>query len=267
MINSNFHTHSLFCDGADTPEEMIEKALELNFNYLGFSGHSYLYCDREFTMNSVTEPQYKATINELKDKYKGKINILCGIEQDYFSEKPNGYDYIIGSVHNVLKNGLFLSVDASAEVMYYNLKNYYNGDFDNFAENYFALVADVVNKTDCDIIGHFDLILKYSEKIGVGETDRYLKAAKSAIDALIPFNRLFEINTGAIARGARSIPYPTPAVLKMIKEKGGKIIFSSDCHNKNHLNYYFKEAEELARKIGFTNYYILTECGRKEIKL
>ena len=35
----NLHTHSTYCDGADTPEEMIETALEKGFTSIGFSGH------------------------------------------------------------------------------------------------------------------------------------------------------------------------------------------------------------------------------------
>ena len=30
MIRANFHTHTTFCDGADTPEEMVDRALALS---------------------------------------------------------------------------------------------------------------------------------------------------------------------------------------------------------------------------------------------
>ena len=36
----NLHTHSTFCDGKNTPREMIEAAIALGFNSLGFSGHA-----------------------------------------------------------------------------------------------------------------------------------------------------------------------------------------------------------------------------------
>ena len=31
MITTNFHTHTVFCDGKSTPEEMVLAAIEKNF--------------------------------------------------------------------------------------------------------------------------------------------------------------------------------------------------------------------------------------------
>ena len=39
MLRGNFHTHTVFCDGKNTAREMAEKAMELGFTHLGFSGH------------------------------------------------------------------------------------------------------------------------------------------------------------------------------------------------------------------------------------
>lgn len=267
MIKSNFHTHTIFCDGNDTPEEMVLSAIEKGFDILGFSGHSYLYCDREFTMNRETEPQYRREINLLKEKYKDQIKLFCGIEQDYYSDQPHGYDYMIGSVHNVLKNGMYLSVDYSAELLQKNITEHYGGDFDAFAEDYFKIVADVVNKTDCDIIGHFDLISKYSEQLGIDQSERFLAAAETAVKALVPFGRPFEINTGAIARKARTIPYPSPEILKMIRSYGGKIVFSSDCHDKAFLDCHFAEIKKLALDLGFTEHGIIDDSGINYMKI
>ena len=36
MIKSNFHTHSTFCDGKNTPEEMVEVAIEKKIDIWGF---------------------------------------------------------------------------------------------------------------------------------------------------------------------------------------------------------------------------------------
>ena len=40
MRKVNLHTHTLFCDGRDTPEDMVLSAIEKGFSVLGFSGHS-----------------------------------------------------------------------------------------------------------------------------------------------------------------------------------------------------------------------------------
>ncbi len=68
----NYHTHTVFCDGKDTPEEMVKKAIELGFSELGFSGHAYVACDEESNMLRDGTKQYKAEVKQLKEKYKDK---------------------------------------------------------------------------------------------------------------------------------------------------------------------------------------------------
>ena len=257
MIKTNFHTHTQFCDGKNTAEEIVLCALSKNFSDLGFSIHSFLKEDTDIVASPQCIEDYRIEIARLKSKYDGKIDILCGIEQDYFSEKSLGFDYIIGSVHNVRKNGKLLPIDVSKEFTKQIVDEFYGGDFDALAEDYFLLVADVVSRTNADIIGHFDLVSKYSEQLNFGQSERYINAAKTAIQKLVPFNKPFEINTGAMSRGVKSEPYPSSEILEMIFECGGKILFSSDCHDADFLDFGFDMAEKLAYNIGFREQAII----------
>ena len=36
----NMHTHTVFCDGKNTVDEMVESAIKLGMKTLGFSGHA-----------------------------------------------------------------------------------------------------------------------------------------------------------------------------------------------------------------------------------
>ncbi|MBE6562956.1 MAG: histidinol-phosphatase HisJ family protein [Ruminococcaceae bacterium] len=254
MKLTNFHTHTTFCDGAHTPEEIVLHAIELDFDAIGFSGHGHIYFDKPGSMTPEMTEEYIKTVSALKEKYSGKIKIFCGVEQDYYcAPLTHKFDYVIGSVHYVKKDGGYLVVDASADILEHGVNTLYGGDIYSACEDYFANVADVVNKTDCDIIGHFDLITKYNEKRPLIDINhpRYVKAATAAIENLIPTGRVFEINTGAIARGLRTTPYPCDWMLREIAKRGGKVILSSDSHNKNTINCAFDEARELALSCGF----------------
>ncbi len=252
-MKSNFHTHCNFCDGLDSPEELVITAIEKGFYHLGFSSHNHSDLESDFALKPINAIIYRNTIADLKEKYKNQIDIYCGIEQDYFSDESTAeYDYVIGSVHYVLKNGEFICVDNKPEIITDAVNRMYGGDFDAFAEDYFSLVADVVNKTNADIIGHIDLISKFSNCLKFTESERYLKAAENAVKTLVKFEKPFEINTGGMSRGYKDTPYPSLEILKMIKKYGGKIIITSDCHNKDFLDYGFNEARELAIKAGFT---------------
>ena len=190
---------------------------------------------------------YKQEITDLKEKYKDKINILLGIEYDYLSNVScDGYDYIIGSVHYLLKNGEYIFVDYSRERQIDSVNQYYGGDYYAFIEDYYAAVTDVYNKTKCDIIGHFDLVTKYNADGSLFDVNnpRYIKAWKRAADAIVKTPAIVEINTGGIARGYLKEPYPSKEIIDYFKAKGKKMIFSSDCHNKEFLLCGYEEVKK-----------------------
>ena len=252
-MRSNFHTHSVFCDGKDTPEETVQKALSLGFRALGFSGHSYTDFD-PCGMTPESEDNYRAEIARLKIAYTGRIEIYCGVEQDYFSgRRRDGYDYAIGSVHYVRRDGEYLCVDWSGKRTGEILRRRYGGDPYAFAEDYFALVGQVRDVTGCDIIGHFDLIKKFDEDGAVFDEShpRYRAAVMGALDALCPSLPIFEINTGAMARGCRKTPFPSLWILKELCARGCPIMLSTDCHDREKLDFGVETAREIARAAGY----------------
>ena len=113
----NLHTHTTYADGKDTPEEMILQALELGFDSLGFSEHSYLcYSRAARQMFPEATERYKAEVRALKEKYRGRIDIFCGLELDAYSDPPEGFDYIIGSVHYLDLDGQVLTFDGALPI-------------------------------------------------------------------------------------------------------------------------------------------------------
>lgn len=232
MILSDLHIHSSFSDGADSPEDIVLAGIEKNMEIIGFSDHSYTSFDGSYCMKKENITAYKSEILRLKEKYKDKIKILCGIEQDFYStESTDGYDYIIGSVHYIKADNDYIPIDDSAETLINAADAYYGGDIYRLCEVYFDTVSKIRN---ADIIAHFDLVTKFNEPSPLFDEKnaRYVAAYKKALDALLPLNIPFEINMGAISRGYRKTPYPSPDILSYIKEKGGKIVLSSDAHKK-----------------------------------
>ncbi len=268
MIRTNFHTHTIYCDGKDTPAELVKAALEKGFTALGFSGHSYLEIDRDFAMDDADQQRYFDEIHALKEQYRGKIDIFCGLEQDCYSAPPKRpYDYLIGSVHHVEKNDAYPMTDGSLEQEGQVLTTWYDGDFDAFAKDYFEVVGNVLEMTHADIIGHIDLIMKNCEKKGYRPTANFLDYAYGAVQKLLPYGKPFEINTGAMARGHRTTPYPHPDILRMIYEGGGTIMINSDCHDAAKLDCGFEQSVNLARQIGFREHVVFTNQGFETIEL
>ncbi len=250
----DLHVHTTFCDGKNTPEEVVLAAISKGLDTIGFSAHSYTFFDESYCMKKESIESYKSEISALKEKYSGKIEILCGVEQDFYSEMPTDeFDYIIGSVHYLKVGNDYFSIDDDAEILKASCEKYYGGDIYSLCEDYYRTVSRVFQKTNADIIGHFDLVTKFNEKKPLFDENnpRYISAYRAAIDELIKCNIPFEINTGAISRGYKSVPYPSQEILEYIKDKGGNVILSSDSHSKDTLCFEFEKYLSFAKSLGF----------------
>ena len=253
MKLSTYHSHTNFCDGKESAEEMIVGAIKLGCPEIGISGHSPLPFKSDWAMKNAQIPEYIQTLEELREKYKDQIKVYIGIEQDYYSYDPDWKpDYIIGSVHYIEVNGEYLPVDLSPEATRANIDEYFDGDPYAYCEAYYDLVADVYNKTKCDIIGHFDLVLKFNEKMPLIDTNhpRYIEAVNKAINALLQTPAHFEINTGAISRGYRKKPYPDEPLILQIAQTGHIFVLNSDAHESFHIGWLLDEYARIFDKIG-----------------
>lgn len=256
----NLHTHTLLCDGSDSAEDMVRSAISCNCEGIGFSGHSHLEFAGGWCMSPENTQEYIREILCLKEKYKKDIEIRLGIEYDFYSElDTTKFEYIIGSVHYVEKNGHFIPVDETAELLDADIKKYYNGDYFAFCSDYYKNLSLVYEKTHCDIVGHFDLVSKFNENNRLfDENDaRYRNAAFETADALMNENVIFEINTGAISRGYRKFPYPARFILEYLAQKNARITVTTDTHSKDTILYYYDEAIEYARSCGIKELYFM----------
>ncbi len=257
----NLHTHTVFCDGKNTPEEMVLAAIDLGCHTLGFSGHTPVEApgDTEWCMSSEDMPSYRDAILELKQRYASQIEILLGLEVDSESPLPRiDCDYKIGSVHYVRKDGGWIPVDGSYDLVREQIQLLYGNDLMAYLKDYYTSVASIVEKTGCDIVGHFDLNTKYNEKYPhIDESDsRYRSMVLEALDAVMEHDVLIEINTGAISRGYRTTPYPAPFILRRIVEKGGRLILNSDSHRASDILFGFEDAVLLAASCGVRELWV-----------
>ncbi len=253
MIRADFHVHTTFCDGAASPREMVEAAIQKGMKAIGFSSHAHTAFDAGYCLKRENTEAYRREILALSNEYADKIRIYCGIEADLYGDTPlSGFSYVIGSVHYVKKDGVFLSVDHSPEVFQKNVETHFGGDYYAFAESYFEAVATVPATLHPTFIGHFDLVSKFNQ--GGARFDaahpRYQNAWKNALSTLLESGLPFEVNTGAISRGYRDFPYPAREQLEMIRDRGGRVLLSGDAHTPSSLGFEFEKWEPVLHEIG-----------------
>jgi len=106
-IKGNLHTHTKFSDGANTLEEMIEKAVGLRYEYIGFSDHS----KSERIANGMDDKEFEkyfeyidnvSSIYNIKVLKSGEVDILKDGSLDLMEKTLKKMDYVIGAVHTNL---------------------------------------------------------------------------------------------------------------------------------------------------------------------
>lgn len=258
----NFHTHTTFCDGNNSAEEMVLAAIEKKFDILGFSGHSMFPFAGKWHIAPREHQSYIDTIRGLAEKYKNQIKIFCGFEADYFPGltipshelyKDLKPDYLIGSVHYVATNDGHYSVDSSAERVQRGLDILYKGNGKQAVHDYFEAQRYMLEHGNFEIWGHPDVIrkrnpvLKFFDETENWYRDELKLTVKSAVKAGV----IAEINSGAIARGALDDFYPSEYFLTLLYEGGVPVMINSDCHDAKDLDCAFDRAVAQAKKIGF----------------
>ena len=109
-LKGPLHNHSTYSDGIHTIETMADFCVKQGYEYLGMADHS----KSAFYANGLSEErvaQQLVEIAKLNQKYAGKFKIFSGIESDilydgnldYDNSILQEFDYVVASVHSVLK--------------------------------------------------------------------------------------------------------------------------------------------------------------------
>ena len=159
MINFDYHMHSKLSDGANTHEEMVLSAIDKGFDEIGFSDHFCIKYTVPWAVGTNGIAKLEDRVTQIKEKFEGRINVLFGIEVDYFPElekeigvvlKKFNFDYIIGSIH-------FL------DEWNYDTDKSRNSEFANdyLYQWYFGELQKAVKSGLFDYMAHPDLIKKH----------------------------------------------------------------------------------------------------------
>ena len=262
---SSVHVHSKLCDGKNILDELAVTAWKAGLKTLGFSGHSHTPCDIEYCMTRSRTALYRAQVAKLKERYAGKMDILCGLEWDLNSDDdPAAYDYTIGSAHYVRgpKTGRYYEIDFRPADLAACIQDDFDGDGLAVVEAYFRNVEQVVAHKPT-ILGHFDLIKKINggNKFFDEEAPRYHAAAGAALEAAAAAGVVMEVNTSGVYRGYRKDFFPGEALLRRWRELGGEVVITADAHEAKALTFGYEEAAAQLKDLGYDHVQVLGKDG------
>lgn len=261
-ILSTLHNHCTMCDGKSPAEEMISAAVSAGFTDFGMSCHGFAPFDPAYSIPG--EEEYLSAMAVQRDTFAGQIRVFTGIEEDLFAPSaiPERYDYRIGDVHYARdrSTGELIPVDGSVKELNRVIRDLYRGDAMDMVREYYQNMV-LASETRPLVMGHFDLITKYNRagRFFDEESGLYMDLAEEALQACLSNGVVFEINVGAVVRGRRDVPYPAPFLLRRLRELGGQVTLSADCHYAPLLTTGLDLAVLAARDAGFSQALQFTE--------
>lgn len=238
----DYHVHSSFSGDCDySMEEMVVSAIEKGIEAISFTDHvDYDYGDYKYSDIFIFEPkEYLNEIKRLSEKYDKRITLLSGVEmgmqphlvstvEDMF---PFGsFDFVIMSIHTSKRKDLH-------EGAFFENKS----SFQAYTDYYEELLYCVKNFDNYNVIGHLNLIDRYSKYLKEPVSfSKYSDILKEIFKTLIEKGKGIEINTSGFRYGMESF-LPNLDILKLYKSLGGEIIvFGSDSHRPVELGSNYK---------------------------
>ena len=276
----NYHMHTHHCDGHGEPYEYAEAAIRKGMPRLGFSGHNVVPFPTEWTMPASRLESYLREVREVREQYRGRLEVFLGIEADFIPGMTSpvhpgirglGLDFVIGSVHFIgpVDGDHAWTVDGPQEETDAAVREGFGGEARKLVERYYRLLASMAETAAPDIVAHFDIVKKNNRDNRLfSEDDAWYRAAvKRALDAVRSSGSIMEINTGGIVRNTSGSFYPSPWILKEARGMNIPVMVNSDAHRPEHLDGMFKEATELLRGVGYRVQRQLTSGGWVEVEL
>ena len=159
-MQADYHMHTAFSlDSEAGPESMIKGAIEKGLKRICITDHEdhgYVYEGEEFTFNV---DDYFKVFNNLREIYRGRIDIYIGVEiglqpdlgpyyQKYIKRYP--FDFVIGSVHLIGQKDPY-------EPEFFDGRS----DEDAYRETFVETLEDIKNYQDFDVLGHLDYVVRY----------------------------------------------------------------------------------------------------------
>lgn len=266
---TNYHTHGNYCDGKEALPAYLNTP---QVQSLGFSSHAPLPFDCKWSMPPEKLDAYFAEIAALKQS--SPIEIYTGLEVDFIPKvtgpkRFNKVDYTIGSIHFIdqFPDGRHWEIDGMHSVFTQGLDQIFRNDYRAAWVRYFELTRQMLSESFPDILGHLDKmkIQNIGNKYFIESESWYQDEVKKILSAVAETNTIVEVNTRGIYQQKSDTTYPSPWVMKLMKDLNIRVTISSDAHHPKDLCNQFELAASLLMKAGYKKITILKEGVWKEV--
>ena len=246
---SDYHVHTYYSDDSECPmEEIIQRAILLGLDEIAFTEHVDYGVKSDLNCNYSN---YFKEVEEMKEKYRGKISIKAGIEfgvqthtipffQKDFETYP--FEFVILSNHQVNDKGFWKYQFQEGKSQ------------EEFQTAYYEAIYEVVLKyKNYSVLGHLDMIKRY-DTYGEYPDSIIMDMVDKILYQVIADGKGIEVNTSCFRYGLKDLT-PSRPILKRYLQLGGRILtIGSDTHIIDHLGAYIQEVKGMLKDLGFKQF-------------
>lgn len=268
-IKFDFHTHHERCGHAiGRIRDYIEAGIENGLTMIGIADHSPYFAREEdqpyphITMAKSEFPNYISEVLKLREEYDGRIDVLLGIESDFFPEQAEIYrrnfesypfDYIIGSVHHV--DGVSIFDKHRWEGLSSKQKI-------QTKETYYDLIERSAKSQMFQILGHIDAMKGFYPAFSSIQTE----AVEKTLKIIAEYDIAIEVNTSGKTKYSGGW-YPADDILERAYFHGVKVTFGSDAHDPKRVGEDFELVRQKLKEVGFKEWSYFKKKKRYSVSL
>ncbi len=259
MINS--HVHSKYSpDSTEELENICKTAVLKGLKGIAITDHVSIYYNKG-NLEPTDLLACKKEVFSLKEKYKGKLKVLFGMEfSEYHLSKEfvrktlavGGFDVILCSLHDEV---LISSKQINSHFRKNDFTTFTKDELTELVKNYYSLLKDASKNYDYDVLAHLTYPFRYITLRDKIDFDLQIieEDIKEILKIIIERKKALELNTSNSLDG---FFMPNEHILKLYKEMGGELItLGSDAHIAENVDKGLIIGKELLKKCGFTKYY------------
>lgn len=261
MRQTNYHSHCSYCDGKGEIEDFVLSAIARDFKIYGVSTHSPLPFTAPWVIGWDEVGNYLRQIEQLKERYSSKIELLAGMEIDYLDETYNpstdyfqnlALDYRIGSVHFVRseKDASFVDIDCPVADFARAVDYHFSGSLERVVRGYYKAKREMIEAGGFDFVGHADKISMNASTLSSHIADKpwYRGLVDEFLELCAARNVRLEVNTKAW--DVKGVFFPDERYFRRIAELGIAVVVNSDAHRTDRVDLGLQPANDRLRAVG-----------------
>jgi histidinol-phosphatase (PHP family) len=265
------HIHTARCGHATgRDDELVEAAIARGLAAIALTDHAPFYWlpreerDPGLAMAFEELPRYVEDVLALKERYRGRIEVLVGVEADYVAGREEvlvrlleayPFDVVLGSVHFL--DGWLVDAPTSLARLSQG-----QDEVDKIWVRYAELLIAAAKSGLFDVLAHLDL----PKKFGHRASRPFAGCQEDVVKAVAASSCAVELSSAG-RRRPMGEDYPAPDLFRELASAGVPFVLASDAHAPTEVGFAFGHLVAGAQTAGVTEVMVYRQRRGRPVSL